>query len=106
MGQVEIRFAAGVEAFKNGVPRDGCPFTDSTFDWTCGWDSALARKQIIFQDYIKFRVLLEEEFIPAGRRIHREAIQDARQRRIVRLEEEYPDFRAAFTEYQATRRKR
>lgn len=100
MGRVEIRFAAGMAAFKRGEPRDACPYTDSVFDWTCGWDSALERKRVTFRDYIKLRDLLEREFTPTGDRRRLDVYQDMRRRRIVTMEEEYPDFRAAFADYQ------
>ncbi|UTC28124.1 hypothetical protein GURKE_00930 [Brevundimonas phage vB_BpoS-Gurke] len=95
MGLVEERFAEGVAAFRRGEPRTACPH-DSSFDWCCGWDSAQARKQVAFIDYVKHRRLFDKEFIAAHQRGALQMVQELRARRITRMEGEYPDFPEAY----------
>jgi len=93
MGKVEERFAEGVRAFREGVPRN----TNLDFDWQCGWDSAQQRKILDYKDYIKARVLFSKEYVPpSGRGFLLEKLQLARRKTITKLEAEYPDFKATY----------
>lgn len=100
MGKVEEDFAAGGAAFRAGEPRD----TSQPFNWVCGWDSALASKKVAFSSYIKDRTLHDQQYMPPNwPRDQLRVVQSGREKRIVRLEAEFPDFPEAYKNFKAAR---
>lgn len=101
MTLAEKAFAAGVAAFKAGIPLKACPPDCDTTEWRFGWETALQGKSNAFRDYVKARTMFEKKYLPPPWPQSRlPATQEWRQKQMDRLVAEYPDFPAAYAKYQ------